>query len=163
MPAQGAVELASVVDPTAGYVPKEAYLCPLMAIPPHSSYRGPRILLTWTHRHGQAVIVDGETLSIPAVAAVARYGAGVVLDDTPEIQDRVLASRKVIADKVNGQKSVYGVSTGFGGSGEPILFHIIARVLTAILSASRHTNQRPSDARSRTLPAPAHRCPALRH
>ncbi len=42
----------------------------------------------------------------------------MVLDDNTEIQDRVLKSRKVIADKVNGQKSVYGVSTGFGGSGE---------------------------------------------
>lgn len=71
-----------------------------------------------TYRHGQPVVVDGETLSVPAVAAVARYGANVVLDDSSEIQDRVLKSRQVIADKVSSQKSVYGVSTGFGGSGK---------------------------------------------
>ena len=71
-----------------------------------------------TRRHGQPIVVDGETLSIPAVAAVARYGASVVLDDSVDIQTRVLKSRQVIVDKVNSQKSVYGVSTGFGGSGE---------------------------------------------
>ena len=71
-----------------------------------------------THRQGQPILVDGETLSIPAVAAVARYGANVVLDDSTDIQTRVLKSRQVIVDKVNSQKSVYGVSTGFGGSGK---------------------------------------------
>ncbi|EJF57511.1 phenylalanine ammonia-lyase [Dichomitus squalens LYAD-421 SS1] len=70
------------------------------------------------HRQGQPIVVDGETLSIAAVAAVARYNAGVVLDDSSEIQTRVLKSRQVIVDKVNSQKSVYGVSTGFGGSAD---------------------------------------------
>ena len=69
-------------------------------------------------RQGQPVVVDGQTLSISAVAAVARYSASVVLDDSSDIQSRVLKSRQVIVDKVSGQKSVYGVSTGFGGSGE---------------------------------------------
>ena len=56
------------------------------------------------------------------MAAVARYGAEVVLDESPEVQDRVLKSRQVIADKVSSQKSVYGVSTGFGGSGQ---YHLL--------------------------------------
>ena len=64
------------------------------------------------------MVVDGQTLSISAVAAVARYNADVVLDDSPDIQTRVLKSRQVIVGKVSGQKSVYGVSTGFGGSGQ---------------------------------------------
>ncbi len=132
----GAVELANA-DPTA----QSGLSLAAYGNSASSSYPSPRILLTWTHRHGQSVLVDGETLSIPAVAAVARYGAGVVLDDNTEIQDRVLKSRKVIADKVNGQKSVYGVSTGFGGSGERILFCVVQRFLTAILSASRHADQ----------------------
>ena len=49
---------------------------------------------------------------------MARYNADVVLDDSPDIQSRVLKSRQVIVGKVSGQKSVYGVSTGFGGSGQ---------------------------------------------
>ncbi|KAI1785217.1 phenylalanine ammonia-lyase [Ganoderma leucocontextum] len=71
-----------------------------------------------TYRQGQPIVVDGQTLSIPAVAAVARYNAGVVLDDSSDIQTRVLKSRQVIVDKVSSQKSVYGVSTGFGGSAD---------------------------------------------
>ncbi|KAH9856013.1 phenylalanine ammonia-lyase [Lenzites betulinus] len=70
------------------------------------------------YKNGELVVVDGETLSIPAVAAVARHSAGVILDDSPHIQDRVLKSRQVIADKVKSEKSVYGVSTGFGGSAD---------------------------------------------
>ena len=63
------------------------------------------------------MLVDGHSLSVPAVAATARYGALVVLDESEDVHERVLASRRVIVDKVNAQKSVYGVSTGFGGSG----------------------------------------------
>ncbi|KAM5543889.1 hypothetical protein V8D89_002506 [Ganoderma adspersum] len=69
-------------------------------------------------KQGQPVVVDGQTLSVSAVAAVARYNADVVLDDSPDIQTRVLMSRQVIVGKVSGQKSVYGVSTGFGGSAD---------------------------------------------
>ncbi|KAL1941427.1 hypothetical protein VTO73DRAFT_7244 [Trametes versicolor] len=70
------------------------------------------------YKQGESVVVDGETLSIPAVTAVARHSASVVLDDAPHIQERVLKSRQVIADKVKSEKSVYGVSTGFGGSAD---------------------------------------------
>ncbi|EKM50747.1 uncharacterized protein PHACADRAFT_130223 [Phanerochaete carnosa HHB-10118-sp] len=70
------------------------------------------------YREGKAVIVDGHTLSISAVAATARYGAAVTLTDKPETRERVLQSRRVIVGKVNAQRSVYGVSTGFGGSAD---------------------------------------------
>lgn len=66
------------------------------------------------------VTIDGHSLSIPAVAATARFGATVDLDTSEETKDRVLQSRLVIVDKVRAQKSVYGVSTGFGGSGKCI-------------------------------------------
>lgn len=62
--------------------------------------------------------MDGHTLSLPAVTAAARYGAPVTLDDSPRTQERVAQSRKVIVDKVSAETSVYGVSTGFGGSGQ---------------------------------------------
>ncbi len=61
--------------------------------------------------------VDGHTLSIAAVTAAARYNATVDLDASPQVKAGVMKSRAVIADKVDNGTSVYGVSTGFGGSG----------------------------------------------
>ena len=62
--------------------------------------------------------MDGKTLSIPAVTAAARYGATVALDERDELKEQVANSRAVIVGKVNAETSVYGVSTGFGGSGQ---------------------------------------------
>lgn len=78
------------------------------------------------HRNGKSVVVDGQNLSIPAVTAAARYSAPVVLDQSSSIKAKVAGSRQVIAGKVEAGTSVYGVSTGFGGSAdtrtdEPIL------------------------------------------
>ncbi|KAI0343722.1 phenylalanine ammonia-lyase [Trametopsis cervina] len=67
---------------------------------------------------GAPVVIDGQSLSIPAVTATARYSADVTLDESPEVRARVLESRKVIVGKVGAEKSVYGVSTGFGGSAD---------------------------------------------
>jgi phenylalanine ammonia-lyase len=61
--------------------------------------------------------IDGYSLSIPAVTAVARHSTPVVLKDSPTIRNRLQKARDVIVEKVDGNKSVYGVSTGFGGSG----------------------------------------------
>lgn len=65
--------------------------------------------------------VDGQTLSIAAVTAAARYNASVVLDGSESIKAQVVKSRGVISEKVESGASVYGLSTGFGGSGEYIL------------------------------------------
>jgi phenylalanine ammonia-lyase len=64
------------------------------------------------------VVIDGQSLSIPAVVATARYAASVALDGTPGARERVDKSRRVIVDAVAASRSVYGVSTGFGGSGK---------------------------------------------
>ena len=69
-------------------------------------------------RNGNSILIDGYNLSIPAVAAAARYNAHVALDDSTGVRERLQQSRNVIVDKMNAGKSVYGVSTGFGGSGE---------------------------------------------
>jgi phenylalanine ammonia-lyase len=71
-----------------------------------------------TYRNGKSVTVDGHTLSIAAITAAARYHASVELDGAPSIKARVENSRKVITDKVSKGLSVYGVSTGFGGSAD---------------------------------------------
>ena len=70
------------------------------------------------HRSGEPVVVDGHNLSISAVTAAARYHASVNLDGSFPIRNRVAKSRRVIANKVAAGTSVYGVSTGFGGSGQ---------------------------------------------
>ena len=68
-------------------------------------------------RHGNSIVIDGHSLSIPALVAVARHNAQIVLDDSPEIRAGIQKSRDVIVGKVETSQSVYGVSTGFGGSG----------------------------------------------
>jgi phenylalanine ammonia-lyase len=68
-------------------------------------------------RNGMPVIVDGQTLSIAAVTAAARYHASVNLDRSSTIKERVFKSRSIISEKVESGASVYGLSTGFGGSG----------------------------------------------
>jgi phenylalanine ammonia-lyase len=64
------------------------------------------------------VIVDGRSLSVAEVTAVARYGASVELSTDGDVREAIASSRRVIEGKVRDAKSVYGVSTGFGGSGE---------------------------------------------
>lgn len=70
------------------------------------------------YKNGKSVIVDGHNLSIAAVTAAARYHASVSLDDSHAVKNRISKSRKVIVDKVDAGLSVYGVSTGFGGSAD---------------------------------------------
>jgi hypothetical protein len=78
-------------------------------------------------RDGLPVTVDGQTLSIAAVTATSRYHASVKLDGCPQIKERITKSRKVISDKINSGTSVYGVSTGFGGSGTHLSLYNRAR------------------------------------
>ncbi|KAJ7826808.1 L-Aspartase-like protein [Mycena olivaceomarginata] len=70
------------------------------------------------YRSGKPVVLDGKTLSIAAVTAVSRYGASVQLDGSPSIKNRVQRSRDVIEKKVQEKSSIYGVSTGVGGSAD---------------------------------------------
>ena len=69
-------------------------------------------------RNGNSILIDGYNLSVPAVAAAARYDAPVAIDDTAGVRERLQQSRNVIVAKMDAGKSVYGVSTGYGGSGE---------------------------------------------
>lgn len=58
------------------------------------------------------VILDGETLSLEQVVAVARYGAKVDLH--PIAKEKVLKSRLFVDDLIEGNKTIYGINTGFG-------------------------------------------------
>lgn len=79
------------------------------------------LLVSYAHpfaSHGKPVIVDGQNLSIAAVTAASRYHASVVLTGSAKVKDRVNKSRKCLGDKVDNGISIYGVSTGFGGSAD---------------------------------------------
>ena len=69
-------------------------------------------------RNGKSVVIDGHSLSIAAVTAAARYHAAISLEDSYPVKNKLAKSRKVIVDKVDAGLSVYGVSTGFGGSAD---------------------------------------------
>jgi len=62
-------------------------------------------------------VIDGHTLTTAGIVAAARFHSEICLDESQHVKDRVLKSRKVISDKVESGASVYGLSTGFGGSG----------------------------------------------
>ncbi|KAJ7089725.1 phenylalanine ammonia-lyase [Mycena belliarum] len=71
-----------------------------------------------SYRNGRVIEIDGNSLSIPAVVAAARCNAAVALKDSSSIRERIAKARSVIVGKVEANKSVYGVSTGFGGSAD---------------------------------------------
>ncbi|KAF4621343.1 hypothetical protein D9613_000844 [Agrocybe pediades] len=70
------------------------------------------------YKNGRPVVVDGQTLSIAAVTAAARHHSSVILDESPSLKTKLAKSRKAMADKVDAGLSVYGVSTGYGGSAD---------------------------------------------
>ena len=58
------------------------------------------------------VVLDGRSLSIGDVVAVARDGTAVAL--SPAVRDSVEASRRVVEQAVARGDTIYGVTTGFG-------------------------------------------------
>ncbi|MDX2438626.1 MAG: histidine ammonia-lyase [Acidobacteriota bacterium] len=60
----------------------------------------------------ERVLVDGRTLDVAGVEAVARHGAGVALD--AEARTRVARARQVVDDILASGEVVYGINTGFG-------------------------------------------------
>ncbi|KAJ7925180.1 phenylalanine ammonia-lyase [Mycena leptocephala] len=105
-----------------------------------------------SYKNGRVIEIDGYSLSIPAVAAAARYNAPVVLKDSPTIKDRIAKSRSVIVDKVEGNKSVYGVSTGFGGSADTRTSNTLA--LGKALLQHQHSGILPSTTNGVSGPLP---------
>ncbi|KAI0041343.1 phenylalanine ammonia-lyase [Auriscalpium vulgare] len=94
------------------------------------------------YKSGKAVSVDGHNLSIPALTATARWNAQVFLSETPEVKNRIEKSRNVIVGKVESSKSVYGVSTGFGGSADTRTANTLA--LGSALLQHQHSGILPS-------------------
>lgn len=62
-----------------------------------------------------SVVVSGENLSIDDVVRVARQGAGVLMTKDKIVLDQVTKSHHFIMKSVEEKKSIYGVTTAFGG------------------------------------------------
>ncbi len=60
----------------------------------------------------EALTIDGDSLTVDALVAVARHGAKVAI--APEALERAAVSRDGLMRTVASGKSIYGVNTGFG-------------------------------------------------
>ena len=60
----------------------------------------------------QLIHLDGNSLTLEDVIAVARHDAQCELDE--QAKEAVIASRKIVDDIVREKRVVYGVTTGFG-------------------------------------------------
>ncbi|EIW80706.1 phenylalanine ammonia-lyase [Coniophora puteana RWD-64-598 SS2] len=71
------------------------------------------------YANGKPVVLNGQSLTLPALAYAARRPrTRIALSADPSVRSGVEASRAVIQSKVDRNVSVYGVTTGFGGSAD---------------------------------------------
>ncbi len=95
----------------------------------------------------QAIVLNGEDLSVTDVWRVAAEGAAVTLDES--CRERVDASRRVLEDLVARDQVVYGVTTGVGPLCDRLLpredaealQHNLVRALSAGRCRSRHRSR----------------------
>jgi histidine ammonia-lyase len=73
------------------------------------------------------IAIDGTSLTLEALAAIARDGARVALD--PDARARVVAARAVVDRMADGDEPVYGINTGFGSFAEVRVPHEALTVL----------------------------------
>src|SRR5205807_3843874 len=58
------------------------------------------------------IVLDGESLTIEQLLAIADHGEAIALGD--EARRRVQASRAIVDRKAGGDEPAYGINTGFG-------------------------------------------------
>ncbi|PWN32792.1 phenylalanine ammonia-lyase [Meira miltonrushii] len=69
-------------------------------------------------REAYGVMINGQTLSVAALVAAARYRVTPALDDSPEVRKRIEAAVETLAKRLESGESLYGINTGFGGSAD---------------------------------------------
>ncbi|KAJ3499437.1 hypothetical protein NLG97_g330 [Lecanicillium saksenae] len=74
--------------------------------------------IQYSKKESRDVIVDGQTLSLADVIAVAYYGAPAKLSEDNGIRERLDDSVKTLNNCLRQQHVIYGVNTGFGGSAD---------------------------------------------
>ncbi|SDI20123.1 histidine ammonia-lyase [Desulfosporosinus hippei] len=83
------------------------------------------------------VTLDGENLTLEQVVAVARYGAKVELH--PSAKEKVVKSREYVDQLIAGNKTVYGITTGFGKFSDVFISKEDAKTLQRNLIMSHAT------------------------
>lgn len=83
------------------------------------------------------VLLDGETLTLEQVVAVARYGAKVELNSTAK--EKVLRSREYVDQLIEENQLVYGITTGFGMFSDVVISKEEAKKLQRNLIMSHST------------------------
>ncbi|AET67169.1 histidine ammonia-lyase [Desulfosporosinus orientis DSM 765] len=83
------------------------------------------------------VTLDGESLTLEQVVSVARYGAKVELQ--PAAKNNVLKSRDYVDKIIEGNKTVYGITTGFGKFSDVLISKDDAKKLQRNLIMSHAT------------------------
>ncbi|KAJ6125080.1 hypothetical protein N7471_012397 [Penicillium samsonianum] len=85
---------------------------------PHAS----KALQSWgklnSHIKTGTLQIDGSTLDLAAVVAVARNGVHVALSEDPRIIQGIEGSVETLQDYLSKGYYLYGVNTGFGGSAD---------------------------------------------
>ncbi|PYI02052.1 phenylalanine ammonia-lyase [Aspergillus sclerotiicarbonarius CBS 121057] len=64
------------------------------------------------------IAIDGHSLDVASVAAVARFGVGVALKADSGMDERIEASVDTLQGYLSNGYYLYGVNTGFGGSAD---------------------------------------------
>ncbi|KAF5859604.1 hypothetical protein ETB97_002633 [Aspergillus alliaceus] len=72
------------------------------------------------------VEVDGASLDISAIVAVAYYGCIPRITTDPAVLERIEASVQVLRDHLDKGYHIYGVNTGFGGSADSRTDRVVA-------------------------------------
>ncbi|EEA28541.1 hypothetical protein TMatcc_003124 [Talaromyces marneffei ATCC 18224] len=80
----------------------------------HSEWAGLQDIL----KSDDPVVIDGHSLTIAGVVAIALHGKKAALTDDPKVLDRVNESVQFLETQLFQGHTVYGVTTGFGGSAD---------------------------------------------
>ena len=83
------------------------------------------------------VLLDGETLTLEQVVAVARFGAKVDLNSAAK--EKVLRSREYVDQLIEENQLVYGITTGFGMFSDVVISKEEAKKLQRNLIMSHST------------------------
>ncbi|KAK8165583.1 putative phenylalanine ammonia-lyase [Phyllosticta citrichinensis] len=67
---------------------------------------------------GSSVVLDGESLDVASLVAVAKYGSMPELDRSPKTLERIDKSVEMLKKHLERGDLVYGVNTGYGGSAD---------------------------------------------
>ncbi|ELU01450.1 hypothetical protein CAPTEDRAFT_53268, partial [Capitella teleta] len=93
---------------------------------------------------GKQISLDGNSLTIPRMVAIANHGTKV--NSTSDIRDLMKTNSDYLRDKLNEGTVVYGVNTGFGGSADVRSDDVleIQRALLMLLNAGFGDTMDPS-------------------